>query len=262
MDKCWSFHRSSRRRRFAFVAQRQDVLLQMSNPLLLDRQRSLKHFLTEPEQQHRGRGVCDWSQLQSTMGSNNCMNWWVAQTRWAQEPGFSIYDVGNMIFCILYFTDWPALEGVDLAHQFDQWCQWGLRQHGRDAAWPRWLLGIVLILFSGRHCMFGRMAPWTDGEKQHPETVFIGFNLVCVHLSSLTPRGVHTRVSAGCGRPCVALWMSGWANGHAQVLSVHPVHRVHQRRLQAAARHRVRVSGQRGWSRRSLRLKDNQRVFS
>lgn len=111
MDECWSFHRSSRRRRrFAFVAQRQDVLLQMSNPLLLNSQRSLKHLLTEPEQQHGGvGGGCVIltavnnviKQLQVWMGSGDTLR---ARFR-AQEPRFSVRDVGNVNFDILYFID-------------------------------------------------------------------------------------------------------------------------------------------------------------
>lgn len=53
MDKCWSCHWCSRRRCFAFVAQRQDVFLQVYDPPLLNRLRSMKNFFTEPEQQHR-----------------------------------------------------------------------------------------------------------------------------------------------------------------------------------------------------------------
>ena len=53
MDESWSCHRCSRWRRFAFVAQGQDVFLQVCDPALLDRQRAMKHFFTEPEQQHR-----------------------------------------------------------------------------------------------------------------------------------------------------------------------------------------------------------------
>lgn len=53
MDQRWSCHRCSGRRHFVFIAQRQNVFLQVCDPLLLNRQRSMKYFLTEPEQQDR-----------------------------------------------------------------------------------------------------------------------------------------------------------------------------------------------------------------
>lgn len=53
MDEGWSCHRRSRRGCFAFVAQWQDVFLQVCDPLLLDWQRSMKHLFTEPDQRHR-----------------------------------------------------------------------------------------------------------------------------------------------------------------------------------------------------------------
>lgn len=58
MGECWSCHRGSRRRGFAFVAQRQDVFLQVCDPSPLNRQWSMKHFLTEPEQE--GKYDLNW----------------------------------------------------------------------------------------------------------------------------------------------------------------------------------------------------------
>lgn len=54
MDQSRSFHRCSGRRIFAFVAQREDVFLQVCDPLLLNRQRAVEDFFTEPEDQNTG----------------------------------------------------------------------------------------------------------------------------------------------------------------------------------------------------------------
>lgn len=57
MDECWSrwsrWRRRRRRSLFALVAQRQDVFLQVCDPLLLNRQRPVKHFIAEPGRQDK-----------------------------------------------------------------------------------------------------------------------------------------------------------------------------------------------------------------
>lgn len=47
-DERRGWHWCSGGRLFAFISQRQDVFLQVCDPLRLDRQRTLKHLITEP----------------------------------------------------------------------------------------------------------------------------------------------------------------------------------------------------------------------
>lgn len=109
-------------RRGAFVAQGQDVFLQVGDPALLHRDGPVEHLLTE-----------------------------------------------------------PALEGVGLAHQFDQGGQRGFGQHGGDAAGARGLMGAgVLVPLPGGNAMFRRMNP-SGGPD--------GGAAMCRHAAGETLRG-------------------------------------------------------------------------
>lgn len=84
----------------------------------------------------------------------------------------------------LHSVDWPALEGVDFAHHFDQLGQRGLRQHSWDAARPWWLLGAVVVLPPWRHHMFWRMDTFKK-KKTHTNDASGGKEFLTKHIWQL-----------------------------------------------------------------------------
>lgn len=157
MDKRWSGRRRRRRGRrrslFTLVAQRQDVFLQVGDPLLLNRQRSVKHLITEP-----GRAAVNPQSLKL----NPILPWM------------------NHLCEATTLTYSPTLEGVNFPHQLDQRRQRRLWQHSRDVARPWRLPRVrVAIFIPRRHSMLWGMGPWNredlykQKQKKHLYSILL-----------------------------------------------------------------------------------------